>query len=65
MDRKQPHYGPPTRQRLSDVLERLVQLYDAWGKKDEAGKWRKELDATRATPPKQLTCPHGWYQRQR
>jgi hypothetical protein len=25
-----------------------VQLYDAWGKKAEADKWRKELDATRA-----------------
>jgi serine/threonine protein kinase/tetratricopeptide (TPR) repeat protein len=30
---------------LSEALERLVQLYEAWGKKDEAAKWRKELEA--------------------
>ena len=30
--------------RLTDALERLVQLYEATGKKDEAAKWRKELD---------------------
>ena len=29
---------------LRGALERLVQLYDAWGKPDEAAKWRKELD---------------------
>ena len=28
--------------RLSEALGRLVRLYDAWGKKDEAAKWRKE-----------------------
>jgi hypothetical protein len=31
-------------QRLSDALERLVQLYDAWGKPAEAAKWRAELE---------------------
>jgi tetratricopeptide (TPR) repeat protein len=30
--------------RLAQDLERLVQLYDAWGKKAEADKWRKELE---------------------
>jgi hypothetical protein len=30
---------------LTEALERLVQLYDAWGKPDEAAKWRKELEA--------------------
>jgi tetratricopeptide (TPR) repeat protein len=30
--------------RLAEALERLVRLYDAWGKKDEAAKWRKELE---------------------
>ena len=29
---------------LRAALERLVQLYDAWGKPDEAAKWRKELE---------------------
>ena len=31
--------------RLTEALECLVQLYDAVGKKDEAAKWRKELEA--------------------
>ena len=34
--------------RLTDTLERLVQLYEATGKKDEAAKWRKELDGAKA-----------------
>jgi tetratricopeptide (TPR) repeat protein len=34
---------------LPEALERLVQLYDAWGKPDEAAKWRKELEALKAT----------------
>ena len=29
--------------RLTEALDRLVQLYDALGKKDESAKWRKEL----------------------
>jgi TolA-binding protein len=36
---------PPGKIRLSKALERLVQLYGATGKKDEAAKWRKELEA--------------------
>jgi len=27
------------------VIERLVQLYEATGKKDAAAKWRKKLEA--------------------
>jgi len=30
------------------ALERLVQLYDAWGKPDQAAKWRQELEAAKA-----------------
>jgi len=33
--------------RLRQALERLVQLHDAWGKPDEAAKWRKELQAAK------------------
>jgi eukaryotic-like serine/threonine-protein kinase len=29
--------------RLTEALERLVRLYDAWGKKDRAAQWREEL----------------------
>ncbi len=32
--------------RLAKALERLVKLYDAWGKKDEARKWRKQFAAS-------------------
>ena len=38
------HRRSPLKGRLSEVLERLVQLYDAWGKPDETAKWRKELE---------------------
>jgi len=31
--------------RLTWALERLVRLYDAWGKQEDAMKWRKELAA--------------------
>lgn len=41
------HSGALTRRRLTDALERVVHLYDAWGKPDEAARWRKELEATR------------------
>jgi tetratricopeptide (TPR) repeat protein len=33
--------------RLTEALERLVQLHDATNKPDEAAKWRKELEAQR------------------
>ena len=38
--------------RLTEALERLVQLYDAIGKKDEAAKWRKELETAKAVKNK-------------
>jgi len=38
---------PQGKVRLTEALERLVQLYDAWGKKEEAAKWRKELEAAK------------------
>jgi TolA-binding protein len=30
--------------RLSEALERLIQLYETTGKKDEGDNWRKELE---------------------
>ena len=46
---RQDKIPPPVRrQRLEEALGRLVQLYDATGRKDEAAKWRKELEAGRA-----------------
>jgi tetratricopeptide (TPR) repeat protein len=38
-----PHRDRP---RLSQALERLVKLYESWGKKGEAARWRKELEAS-------------------
>jgi tetratricopeptide (TPR) repeat protein len=48
--RKQAEKIPPAvrHKRLIKALERLVQLYDAWGKKDEADAWRKKLDEAKA-----------------
>ncbi len=34
--------------RVSEALERLVQLYEAWEKPEEAAKWRAELSTRRA-----------------
>jgi hypothetical protein len=39
------------RARLTEGLERIVQLYDAWGKKDQAGRWRKQLEEARKAGP--------------
>jgi serine/threonine protein kinase len=39
---------PQGKVRLVEALERLVQLYEATDKKDDAEKWRKELADTRA-----------------
>jgi serine/threonine protein kinase/tetratricopeptide (TPR) repeat protein len=36
---------------LRDAIARLVELYDAWGKPDEAAKWRQELAARTAEKP--------------
>jgi tetratricopeptide (TPR) repeat protein len=33
---------------LTKALERLEQLYEAWGKKDKAAQWSKELEAAKA-----------------
>jgi hypothetical protein len=39
---------------LPEALVRLVRLYDAWGKLEQAAKWRKELEARR---PSQSPLP--------
>jgi tetratricopeptide (TPR) repeat protein len=39
---------PQGKIRIPEATERLVQLYDALGKKDDAAKWRKELEANKA-----------------
>jgi non-specific serine/threonine protein kinase/serine/threonine-protein kinase len=46
---REPKVPPQYRGRLVEALERLVRLYDAWGKKDEAQKWRATREAMKAT----------------
>ena len=45
--------GSPIAVRLVEAVERLVQLYEATGKKDEAAKWQKELEEIK-TPQEKL-----------
>ena len=47
MKQREKTIPPRGRVRLTEALQRLVQLYDATGKKDDAAKWRKELEATK------------------
>jgi eukaryotic-like serine/threonine-protein kinase len=42
---------PKDSTRISEAIERLVQLYEATDKKDEAAKWQKELEAIKAAKP--------------
>jgi serine/threonine protein kinase/tetratricopeptide (TPR) repeat protein len=44
-ERLGPSHAAFTRKPLTETLQRLVRLYDALGKPDEAAKWRKELEA--------------------
>jgi serine/threonine protein kinase len=48
MKKREANIPPQGRIRLTEALQRLVQLYEATGKNDEVAKWRKELDATKA-----------------
>ena len=38
---------PDATSRATEALERLVRLYDGWGKKDKATEWREKLEATK------------------
>jgi serine/threonine protein kinase/tetratricopeptide (TPR) repeat protein len=44
MKQRETKIPPEGKVRLTDALERLVQLHDAWGKKDEVAKWRTVLE---------------------
>jgi eukaryotic-like serine/threonine-protein kinase len=52
MKAREEKIPPPARPRLTDSAERVVKLYEAWGKKDEAALWRARL-AKPANEPKQ------------
>jgi tetratricopeptide (TPR) repeat protein len=50
MNQRQVKIPPQGKFRLTQALERLVQLYEATGMKDEAARWRKALDADKKKP---------------
>jgi serine/threonine protein kinase/tetratricopeptide (TPR) repeat protein len=52
MKQREDKILPQDKLRLTEALERLVQLYDAWGQKDKADDWRKKLAAAQAEAKK-------------
>ena len=49
MKKQEAQMPPQSKIRISESLQRLVQLYEAMGKKHEATKWRNELEGLK--PP--------------
>jgi eukaryotic-like serine/threonine-protein kinase len=45
MKRRETTIPPQARDRLTEALVRLIQLYEATARPDEAARWRKELEA--------------------
>lgn len=45
MKQREAKIPPVAKPRLPEAIERLVQLYDAWGQREKAAQWRKELEA--------------------
>ena len=41
----------PGKARLPEAVERLVQLYEGLGKKEQANEWRKKLPAAKPAEP--------------
>jgi tetratricopeptide (TPR) repeat protein len=50
MKRREGKMPQEDKVRLTEGLERLVQLYDAWGKKEKVDEWRKKSEAAKAAP---------------
>ncbi|MEX0713951.1 MAG: tetratricopeptide repeat protein [Pirellulales bacterium] len=48
LNQREAEIAPESKRRLTEALERLVQLYDTWEKKAEADKWRTTLDEHKA-----------------
>jgi tetratricopeptide (TPR) repeat protein/tRNA A-37 threonylcarbamoyl transferase component Bud32 len=51
MKRRESTILPDGTERVTQALERLVQLYEATGKPEQAAKWRKELEDRNALQP--------------
>jgi tetratricopeptide (TPR) repeat protein len=57
MKKREKTIPPAGKPRLKESVERLVQLYEETDKKDEAAKWRKELEALQAADNKPEKSP--------
>ncbi len=51
MKEREAKIPPHAKVRLIEALERLVQLYDDWGKPEQAAEWRKKLEAAKGDKP--------------
>jgi tetratricopeptide (TPR) repeat protein len=51
LKQRQDQIPPRSKARLTEALERLVQLYDGWGKNDQADEWRKRRATETAPAP--------------
>jgi len=49
MKKREAKIPPQGKIRLTEALERLVQLYEATDKKDQAEKWRSRLEEAKKT----------------
>jgi hypothetical protein len=46
MKQREATIPAPAKKLLAETLERLVQLYEAWGKPEQAAVWRAKRDQT-------------------
>ena len=50
MKEREAKIPPAAKTRLPEAIRRLVDLYTAWDKPEEAAKWRAILEETKASP---------------
>jgi hypothetical protein len=48
LKKREAEIPPQSKARLTEAVERLVQVYEATGQKDEVARWQEELEARRA-----------------
>ena len=65
MKQRQAKMPKEAMNRLIEALTQLVQLYDAWGKPDQAAIWRKKLEAPKQNGREQETGKKDQPQRHR
>ena len=53
MKAREAKIPPPGKPRLTDAAERVLKLYEAWGKKEKTAEWRDKMDRAADEPKKQ------------